>query len=405
MQRNLVFYSALSSALAGSVMTVYLVATLWVRVPIADMWAFLERLVADQGRLTLSHWLAPHNEHLIGVAKLLYMADLTWNAGRGSWLVIIALLTQGLHVALWTWAFHRLAGWRGRQLVTTGAIVALFVFHPAQIDNLAVPFQVHIPLSLLFASAAFISYSLGTKPAATACTVMLGLLAMFSWGIGFLVFPILTVGALWQRRRVAFLYALLSLLPLPLLPQTPHPMPALAGMARYALAYLSSPLWTYGPRAIVLLSILLIAAIVYLSAKTWPLPAARPLIMLSALVLGSSLLTGIARASFGWQQGVSSRYCAVAVFAWMAVLFLAELADIRWRHLAMTATLLLFAIPLTYPQHAFGPPVNMMRDAAYYRQVLLEHRSDEALARRLNSAPSKQTLEWLEQHHLSVFAP
>lgn len=174
----------------------------YIDVPFWDEWLLLPLLQLNaEGRLGWAHLLAPHNEHRPVVSRLvlLALARLTnWNL----WHECMLVVALGIATVAALWA----AVWRDDQLTSASRTTLLIVcgvtfLSMNQWENWLWGWQVKVMLTS--AGVAWGSVFMAARPgaASVAAAVLCGVVATFSFGNGFLVWPAMAPAALALARR------------------------------------------------------------------------------------------------------------------------------------------------------------------------------------------------------------
>ncbi len=302
------------------------VGTWWVDVPYLDQWELVPLLAAwEGGTLGWADIWAQHNEHRIFFPKLLMLGlaavsdwDVRYEMAAS---LVLAFTCFGLTVVL----LHR-----ARAPWFTPLLAGVLLFSPSQWGNWFLGWQVQILLMLatLLLALALLPRAPGS---ALAGAIAAAVVASFSFGSGLLVWPAGALVLVWARppryrRRIGWWVAASVLIVLAYLwgytRVTHHLEPTLLqatlGRIGYALAYLGSPL----SQQVWLATLLGAGAVAALSYATYRLNRRRhaALLALGWLGVGAALLTAWARAGYGMEQALSSRYVTLANLAWLGVL-------------------------------------------------------------------------------------
>jgi len=333
-----------------------------VDVPAWDEWLFvpfLERVA--KGQATLDDWLAPHNEHVVLVPRLL-LAGLAFTFGWNIWFGLFAgLLFAGASVL----AFRRLAHAPGETPLVLAAdlATALLVFSLVQWENWLWGMQSAWFLANLCVALALLALRPGAEPpgpgriamAAGACLVAtlttaqgpfawLAMLPLVAWGGG-RARPRIGALASWLVLTVAG-WALLFVG----LRHARHPPTAAAlwheprAVSQFFLGLLGAPLAS-SPGPAVAFGGLLFAAFLVLAVLGLRGPrrdAALPWCALGAFAATVAAATAVSRLGFGIDYALNSRYTTNAVLVWVAGWHLARLwLETRAARLSRPVTLAL----------------------------------------------------------------
>jgi hypothetical protein len=338
------------------------VARFGVDVPAWDEWLFvpfLERVA--QGQATLDDWLAPHNEHVVVVPRLL-LAGLAFTFGWNIWIGLAAgLLFAGGTVL----TLRSLAHAPGEKplLLASDLATALLLFSLVQWENWLWGMQSAWFLANLCVALALLALRPGEVPpgpgrialAAAACLVAtlttaqgpfawLAMLPLVAWGGG-KVRPRVGAVAAWLMLT-AGAWALLFVG----LRHARHP-PTVAALwreptavAQFFLGLLGAPLAS-SPKLAVALGALLLGALLVLtvvSLRGPRLTLALPWCALGGFAAAVAAATAVSRVGFGVDYAVTSRYTTNAVLAWVAGWHLARLwLETRGPRVGRSVTLVL----------------------------------------------------------------
>jgi hypothetical protein len=372
---------------------VIVLRTMWVSYqhllpsPIADMYAFW--LPLHEHGFQVADLLKPHNEHIILVPRLFYLADVKLAAGTGVLLQVGSwLLALGVPL-VFAWAARRYFFTDRRNAWMYLGLVTLCYFHGEHLGSFVWGFMIQhwleslsvVLLSLCFARLASDEGAAGLR--LYAASLVLALVAIFSMGSG-VVCLLATVAAgiaLRLRWRPVLYFALLTagciLLYHKLNPSQfgrsfsvlwNEPLAA----TKFFLATLGGPFlrcvtwpapvlfWRAHPnRAVALGAALLVAAVVLLAREAFrrrrPGTFAVFHAVLILYVLGSALVLVLSRLSVDPFYGTEPKYAATMLLGWIAVFSLglknaAERVTLPTRYqpaawLACLAGLMLLVMP------------------------------------------------------------
>lgn len=352
-------------------------------IPIADMWDGSVDFFRKVSEGDWSAWWAPHNEHRIVLARVLFWIDMALFSGNAIFLILAnyVLATCSLWV-LWRFLSEALpeqAHATFRRCIA--AFLTAWLFFWSQEGNLTWAFQSQfilaqlLPLTALFAIyRARMSTTGGHLAFTIAC--VLGVASLGTMANGVLALPALTVYAAIMRmgwRRVALLGTLSIVFAwiyqqgfsssddggskLAILRDDPW------ACLRFLLLYLGSPFY-YVARNIAPLharniaagfgALLVLGALVGVvreAVRDELRPLSWALISFLGYIGATAAATTIGRAASGEVHALDSRYTTPAIMAWAALLILCSLAIakmrpvIRYLVLAALFALLLTALP------------------------------------------------------------
>lgn len=120
-------------------------------VPYRDDWDWLNAILTAPMSL---RWLfAPHNEHVIPLARIIHAWQYRLEGGQGWGLLVIAMLAQlGIGAIFWFEIGQR---WSGDARLFLTGLVTVFLFSTFQLQSIVFPAAILFPLVQLFALIAF----------------------------------------------------------------------------------------------------------------------------------------------------------------------------------------------------------------------------------------------------------
>ena len=309
----------------------------WVLVPLFEKW--------QSGQLTFADLYQQHNEHRIIVAKLIYLAfaELTNWSLRAEMFFSVALCaatSAGVYVLL-----RRTLGGSPREVILLWAAANLVIFSPAQAQNWVWGFQLvmFIP-TLCFVWTLVILTSDWRWRAKFAASVLLIVVATFSFGNGLLLWPVIAlflalrgeskwrIGAwLLVFAAVVGLYFIDYHRAAPARPVTGN----WHDYVGYFLAFIGGAVargregqlllgaMITGASAVALYTAL---AVHFCRTRGYALRTAAPWLMVGPFVIGSAALTALSRANWGPRQAMDSRYVTSSSTLFVALVVLAAIA-------------------------------------------------------------------------------
>lgn len=319
-----------------------------VNVPYGDEWSLIPLFSKwNDHELTFADLFRQHNEHRILFPKLIYIAfaQLThWNARAEMFFSV--LLCSGTSAGIYFLLKRTVPGSTQKHLLLW-ALSNLLIFAPVQAENWLWGFQlqVFIPTFCLVASLVVLGSKLrlGTKFIA-AC--LLVVLATFSFGGAFLLWPVIALYLALQQENKRWLIAWSVIFALiavffflgyqrqPVLgPETGDPLDYVTHFAEFNGVALTRSSLTAGAgisAAIVGASaVLLFLAACWLSLKS-PSEVRRasaPWLALGLYAIGSAALAAYTRVSTGPSQALSSRYASISVNLYLSLIALVAIAS------------------------------------------------------------------------------
>ncbi len=337
-------FAGAAAAIAGLVFasTALWSLLLYTPIPAWDEWETIDLFREWRVSLDPSLLLSLHNEHRLGLARLLFFADYDVASGTGILSLTAIWVIQLLHGIL-LWRLYLTSGpdgtgkspWQPASIIVLSSIVVL-LFSARQLENLIWGFQVQFvgvyalaTLSVWCLATATLNRDGTPRPrlrwipflaaiaaSATASTTMAS---------GLLVWPLVAALAfVWQAGRGVALFVCGASILAWTLYFTGYESPGHHGnpllsllrpdqMIAYVVMYLGAP---FVPKKVVawipgIPLLLAMVGVIVLSATRWRHRLSRSewvLIGVIAFVLGSAFLTAVGRVDIGIGQSSASRY-------------------------------------------------------------------------------------------------
>ena len=319
--------------------------------PFWDEWLFVPFLEkVAHGQATLDDWLAPNNEHVVLVPRIL-LAGLAFTLGWNLWFGMAASLLFATATALLLRRLSRSADSQGPLLLAADLATALLVFSLVQWENWLWGMQSAWFLVNLCVAVALLALRPGSASppprriavAAAAClvaTVTIGqgpfswiaLLPLVAWAPGGARARVVRVASWLGLSLAAFGLLLLGLR------QIRHPPAAEAALCdplavvQFFFVLLGAPLGPDSDVAAWLGALLLVTVLVlgFASVRGADRVAALPWCALGAFAGMVAAATAVSRFSKGLDYALSSRYATNAVLLWIAAW---QLTRLRLLHL------------------------------------------------------------------------
>jgi hypothetical protein len=338
-----------------------LVVRFGVDVPNWDEWLFvpfLERVA--HGEATLGDWLAPHNDHVVLVPRVL-LAGLAFTFGWNIWFGLFASLLFTAGTTLTLFRLRRPAAAGDPSLLLAGdAATALLLFSLVQVENWLWGMQSAWFFANLCVALALLALRPSESPpsvrrialAAGACFVATLTTAQgpFAW---LAMVPLVAWGSGRVRERrgaivvwlcltaAAWVLLLLTMREARHASSTEEALRDPLAAARFFFALLGAPL-APAPDLAVALGVLLFLAVLGLGVAglRQDRSAALPWCSLGAFGMMVAAATALGRVGFGIDYALTSRYTTNAVLVWIAAWHLARLQLQRLRSPAARATTL-----------------------------------------------------------------
>ena len=217
---NLLSYGILAGGATTIVLAIYVAALGHSKLPFWDEWVQID-FAANEGSGHTLDWLwRQYNKHRFVIPKLFLLADLRWFRATQTSLIVSNLTLQFLQLCLLSWSMRVLGGWRGPLWRTAVGLLAFCLFCPSQWPNLVMGITgLAFYLPPLFASLSFVGLLLYWRHTRAVddrspswkyllLSVAAGVCATYSLSNGNLVWPLLLLGAVLLRLRIAAMSAL-----------------------------------------------------------------------------------------------------------------------------------------------------------------------------------------------------
>lgn len=315
--------------------------------PFLDQWAvvaLLQRM--DDGSLTLADLVAPHNEHRPVFPRILWIGlarATAYDINAQLWLNLA--LAAALFIGF-VWRCTRVwAATRSPAPAWLIPLLSLLVFNFGAREHWLQGIQTIMGLEMVAVVSGF--FLLGGQggrrdvAAMAAGVVASGSMAcgLLYWPVGLLVIGLVASGRSRRQRLAAWTLAGCAGILVQLLwwtsPAGPGALPTVAigpGWVLWMLNFLGAPLmtvrhvaWVFG-----LASIVLFAGLVRRLWQAGRLAPAAPLLAIALFVVLTGTAISLGRAEGGLAQSVVSRYLAVSVWYWAALIALLPLAWPPW---------------------------------------------------------------------------
>jgi hypothetical protein len=318
--------------------------------PEQDQWGVLDSILRGREPWHLSWLWSQHYEHRIAITRLLIWADWTFFGGVSVSLLVETYIVQSLHCWVIWYALRRSESIPWSLRYTLQGLFMFCLFHPNQAHNFVWPFQVSFVLPFGIGTLALLGtaffHRMRHPILASLCIAVAPMFAALNLAGGLLIGPVVLCLA-WGRRlpRTFLITIALGFLTTSLLylhgyqapPGNSSPLESIQHpilLLNYVLSYLdgSFPAMPHHPPMVAAVSVLLLT---YLAVRfrrssgevsdfEWFCFAE------CALVLGTAVITGLGRLSFGANQATfSSRYQTPAMLYWASLFSLVAIGS--WR--------------------------------------------------------------------------
>ena len=182
-------------------------------VPYRDDWDWLLSLLSQP--MTVRSLFAPHNEHIIPLARLLHAAQYKLEGSQGILLFSVAVMAQ-LSTGC-VFCGETAARWTGRTRLFVIGVVCTLLFSTFQLQSIVFPAAILFPLVQCFAVIAFtavLTADLRPRPRRlrTCAAALATVAAILTTTNGFAV-PVIVAALAWRegRRRTAFGFGVVAL--------------------------------------------------------------------------------------------------------------------------------------------------------------------------------------------------
>jgi hypothetical protein len=404
-----------------------------------DQWSVVHQLALGGGHLTAAQLWKQHNEHRILWNRLACWADLEFFGGNNVSLLIEIYAVQATTALLLSWFFWRYSGLGMSQKVTAAGFFIFCLFHPIQMENFTLGFQiafVSTPLAAAMAIAAMIIHTNRILPRTPRAwwswwltgSIAAAFVAETSLASGTLVWPILSILSFVLKlpRKTRGVIAMASLLAIGAFLVGFHspgnhakPLESLRQpmtLTRYILAYFA---WSWDPIvptgrwlnfaqwcALLAIGFVLAAAFVLIKFRE---TSTVEIFLLTYMIflLGNAFLTALGRINFGLNQATSSRYQTIALIFWACLACLALIWRSGMPHGVtrfieiQVVLLLLMAGALPRYSTAFADADTRRKDLAAAYAALVQDPSNVNVAAKLSPYPNlPEAYNYLLAYHL-----
>ena len=329
------------------------VARYGVDMPNQDQWEFIPLLQKFyQGNITFYGLWQQHNEHRIFFPRIVFLvlARLThWNIRYE--LAANMVVAFGTFMVIACQVRKTAVAIAGRYLIWTIPVISLIAFSLAQHENWLWGWELQIFMNLLAVVAGIVLLTGGPfRWSRLAFSMLLGIVATYSFSNGAVYWPLglvllLFAGPEGRKPKVAacLVWTAVGALTMASYLYHWHTNPAHPSLlyifrhpldyTEYVLLFLGAPCRAFGGKALCISA----GIIGLLLAIVGPVGLARrrkvewyvlwPYIGLTLYAVATAAITGLARAGFGSDQALSSRYITVSSLLWIAdVVFLSLVA-------------------------------------------------------------------------------
>jgi len=397
---------------------------------------------ANEGPAHTFDWLwRQFNQHRVLIPKLFLLADLRWFHATQTFLLIVNLLIQFLHLSLLAWSMRVFGGWRGALWRTGTGLAAFCLFCPSQWPNLLMGFTgLCCYLPPLFGTVSFIGLLLyrqkSRDPVASrgawkylVLCIAAAMCATFSLSNGNLLWPLLIGAAVLLRVGFAASVTLASAAVIGIAAffynytvyirasSLVDSRETLLALLKYIAVYFGSSWVQSNIRVAEMLGV---AGFILFLFVLWQVPSwfrtspalCTQLLLTLLFALGTGIVTAPGRFVFGIDQAFSGRYQSFALLFWgcMALILLGRLATVEGQTAAMVGMeVLLLAVLLLAATKAEAPlgkarwQAFNLRAAAF---ALMTDVPDTAQLLWADSHPEypRSLVPYMRKERLSVFS-
>lgn len=358
------------AALAAVVTTVLMSWQHTASVPFWDMLAveaFLEKsFIGNWSPLKALEFI--DNEHRPVFPMYLFAIDYVFFYSRGTFLIFLLLAMNALLAAI----LARIGLASSRNSTVGWLLVSLTIcllFWPGHWENLTWPKQVHVYLSLVAATIAFVVASGKYAQQMTAGRIVViasaGIVAMFSFGYGTFVLPIILGFAISRRWQIGQIFTLVITTIIGAafyasswrwIPYHADPITSLISplkVAIFSAAQLGAPFHFVGLELVWvvfggLLGVLWICLAVLVRGRKSP--SDRAAVLIALFVLACTVSTAFGRINFGIEQALVQRYLVTGCLFWiaLAIYYIPRLPQSLGIGICLIA---IFAVLGSHPRH------------------------------------------------------
>jgi hypothetical protein len=391
-----------------------------------DQWVFLNELLAQGGIVDWHLLWQPHGPHRIPLGKAFYLADLFLFNGTNGFLLASIFAVQLAHLVLLAWALRNLLDLRGDAWRIAAGIAAVCLFSTRQGESFLFGASLPFVIPFFCATVAFVALAccrsaLIRLPAALTISAGAAFVATMCLSNGLVLWAMLCVQAVVLRLplRVAALlgsgFVLMTAWYLTGYATTPYDAAGPAALVTYVLHYFGNSWGSVSLRLGIALSVVAIPASVGLATwvvlRRWNEAGAVALVFVMMFLLGTGVLTAIARAQLGLGQAYSSRYqtpallywaCLAALVVWLVQRRQPLMLALGGAFVAVVAASLPALASVAPDARAFNAQDRMA--VAALRAEVADAKALAPLSDRLTATRLLQLADYLRERHLSVFA-
>jgi hypothetical protein len=381
----------------------------------------------------------PENEHVHATAKLLYLFDIWYFDGTGTFLILAIIGCILLISSLIAWqSRHNL---REHPYIYS-ALALLFVCAPMlwvqNFENLLWPKQIHVYLSIVFFLVSISTLDRDNMtPRRAGLIGILMMLSVLSFGYGLVGVLTLCLVAFVMRlpRRYIAWFSLVALLSVVIwgyligfsLPRAhSHPTETIfrvRGLAAYIFNFFLAPIGELvrqifqlniadvGAKGVTAAGFLIaIAASLSVVRRKGCSPAEAMGLALIWFALGNGLVTALTRLRFGTEQATAPRYLIIALLFWigLVVFYFPQMKKLASRHAIVGPCLVLIGcLTLARAQvHSWPIMADYSRQVKSLEIAFINGVTDQSTFARNNPFPPLAIFVFseLRRRHLSTFS-
>ena len=423
---TVVSYACLACGAGAVVVAGLLVAFAHSDALYVDQWTFLDELLAHGGVVDWHLLWQPHGPHRIPLGKAFYLADLLLFDGTNGFLLASIFAVQLAHLLVIAWALRNLLDLRGDAWRIATGISAVCLFSTRQAESFLFGASLPFVIPFFCATVGLVTLACYRRgriglPTALAFSGGAAFVATMCLSNGLVLWALLCVQAVILRlplRVAAFLgggFVLMTAWYLTGYATTPYQPAGPVALVTYVLHYFGNSWASVSLRLGIALAAVAIPASVCLA--TWIVLRRRDeagavaLALLMLFLLGTGVLTAVARAQLGLGQAYSSRYQTPALLYWACLTALVVwLVRRRQPLVTALATAFVVVVAASLPALASVAP-DARAFKARDRMAVAALRSDvadtqalAALNDRLTATRLLQLAGYLRARHLSVYA-
>jgi hypothetical protein len=326
--------------------------------PYADTWDLIAEVVRNHGRGTPAMLWAQHNEHRMGMTKLLLWADLFWFRGKQYSLIVETFIAQAVTAFLMIFTVTRLGSWKRAEALAALGVALFCQFYISQYEIFVWVF-VQVSATYALATLAYVAlarFSATQRRRWLAVAMGAALLAPLNLAGGLIVWPVLCFEAWVLRLRSRVLVLLCACAAVSIKTYLYHygspsrfsPWLSLRrpwDLGHYVLLYFAS-VWDAVARPLgYAFAACAIAAVIgwnlWIAIRRDATPLRVALLSLAGTLVVTGFVTATGRVTLGLEGATASRYQTSVLLFWSCIFILSM--DVLLQYAPKLAPLLMAA--------------------------------------------------------------